>query len=48
MTFFRWLNTLFWGKPGTPEEEAARAEAIRIKQEAKRQAVTGTHDGRVP
>jgi hypothetical protein len=38
---FRALKNFFWGKAGTPEEEAARAEALRIKQEGRREALTG-------
>jgi hypothetical protein len=41
MNPFRRLLNVFWGKPGTPEEEAARAEAIKLKLEAKRDALTG-------
>jgi hypothetical protein len=32
MKLFDWLTRLFWGKPRSPEEEAARNEAFAIKR----------------
>ena len=31
MRLWRWLVDLVWSKAGTPEEEAARAEAMSIR-----------------
>lgn len=38
MKGFGWLVRLIWGEAKTPEEEAARAEAVKRQVEAKRTA----------
>jgi hypothetical protein len=38
--FFRWLIGFLWRRGGTPEEEAAQAEALAIKARGREEAMS--------